>query len=108
MLFEISNLRFEILFGGHKAVVRPVPIPNTAVKHSLADGSGFIDSARVGCRQIFLPSRIARDSALFLSKKSLPSQSPLLRLALRKQTFNLTNSMKKLFSIALLGAFTAF
>ena len=39
------------LFGGHKAVVRPVPIPNTAVKHSLADGSGFIDSARVGCRQ---------------------------------------------------------
>ena len=24
--------------GGHKAVVRPVPIPNTAVKHSLANG----------------------------------------------------------------------
>ena len=42
-----------ILFGGHEAVVRPVPIPNTAVKHSLADGSGFIDSARVGSRQIF-------------------------------------------------------
>ena len=41
-------------FGGHKAVVRPVPIPNTAVKHSLADGSGLIDSARVGCRQIIL------------------------------------------------------
>ena len=40
-------------FGGHKAVARPVPIPNTAVKHSLADGSGFIDSARVGCRQFF-------------------------------------------------------
>ena len=40
-------------FGGHKAVVRPVPIPNTAVKRSLADGSGFIDSARVGCRQFF-------------------------------------------------------
>ena len=34
-------------------MVRPVPIPNTAVKHSLADGSGFIDSARVGCRQFF-------------------------------------------------------
>ncbi|HYG35163.1 MAG TPA: hypothetical protein VEC99_10285, partial [Clostridia bacterium] len=32
---------------------RPVPIPNTAVKHSLANGSGFIDSARVGCRQFF-------------------------------------------------------
>ena len=41
-------------FGGHKAVARPVPIPNTAVKRSLADGSGFIDSARVGCRQFFL------------------------------------------------------
>src|SRR6266852_5040737 len=41
------------LFGGHKAVVRPDPFPNSAVKHSLADGSGFIDSARVGCRQLF-------------------------------------------------------
>ena len=38
-------------FGGHKAVVRPVPIPNTAVKHSIADGSSCIASARVGCRQ---------------------------------------------------------
>src|SRR5439155_10957271 len=45
------------LFGGHKAVVRPVPIPNTAVKRSLADGSGLIDSARVGCRQPFTKSR---------------------------------------------------
>jgi hypothetical protein len=41
-------------FGGHKAVARPVPIPNTAVKRSLADGSGCIASARVGCRQSFL------------------------------------------------------
>ena len=41
------------LFGGPEAVARPVPIPNTAVKHSLADGSGFIDSARVGRRQFF-------------------------------------------------------
>ena len=41
------------LFGGHKAVVRPDPIPNSAVKHSLADGSGCIASARVGCRQMF-------------------------------------------------------
>ena len=44
-------------FGGHKAVVRPDPFPNSAVKRSLADGSGFIDSARVGCRQIFLKRR---------------------------------------------------
>lgn len=47
------------LFGGHKAVARPVPIPNTAVKHSLADGSGPIGSARVGCRQIISKSRDA-------------------------------------------------
>src|SRR5439155_11556483 len=45
--------RHSSVFGGHKAVVRPDPIPNSAVKHSLADGSGFIDSARVGCRQFF-------------------------------------------------------
>jgi hypothetical protein len=38
-------------------VVRPDPIPNSAVKHSLADGSGFIDSARVGCRQFFLKAQ---------------------------------------------------
>src|SRR2546421_2103968 len=41
------------IFGGHKAVVRPDPIPNSAVKHSLADGSSPIGSARVGCRQFF-------------------------------------------------------
>ena len=45
-----AALRF---YGGPEAVVRPVPIPNTAVKHSLADGSGFIDSASVGRRQFF-------------------------------------------------------
>jgi hypothetical protein len=41
-------------FGGHEVVVRPVPIPNTAVKRNIADGSGCIASARVGCRQINL------------------------------------------------------
>ena len=40
-------------FGGLKAVVRPVPIPNTAVKRSVADGSSPIGSARVGSRQSF-------------------------------------------------------
>ena len=44
-------------FGGHKAVVRPDPIPNSAVKRSLADGSGCLASARVGCRQILIESR---------------------------------------------------
>ena len=47
-------------------MVRPVPIPNTAVKHSLADGSGFIDSARVGCRQIFFSAE-TKVSAFFIS-----------------------------------------
>ena len=47
----------QTVFGGHKAVARPDPIPNSAVKHSLADGSACIACARVGCRQIFLKSR---------------------------------------------------
>ena len=57
-------------FGGHKAVVRPVPIPNTAVKHSLANGSGCIASARVGCRHSFNknPEKILR---VFLFLNSL-------------------------------------
>ena len=47
-------------------MVRPVPIPNTAVKHSLADGSGCIASARVGCRQFLLerPEKIASPAFL--------------------------------------------
>ena len=61
-----SGMLFVTIFGGHKAVVRPVPIPNTAVKRSLADGSGFIDSARVGCRQFFLKSRNIIVSAFLL------------------------------------------
>ena len=38
-------------FGGHKAVARPDPIPNSAVKHRIADGSACIARARVGCRR---------------------------------------------------------
>lgn len=46
--------------------IRPDPIPNSAVKRSIADGSGCIASARVGRRQIF-PKRAETDvSALFL------------------------------------------
>src|SRR5206468_7789581 len=43
----------SIVFGGYKAVVRPVPIPNTAVKRSVADGSACIACARVGSRHFF-------------------------------------------------------
>jgi hypothetical protein len=52
-LLNLARQKRAKQFGGHKAVVRPVPIPNTAVKHSLANGSGCIASARVGCRQSF-------------------------------------------------------
>jgi prevent-host-death family protein len=48
-------------------VVRPVPIPNTAVKHSLADGSGLIDSARVGRRQPFIKAEISARNFGFLA-----------------------------------------
>ncbi len=56
-------------FGDHKAVARPDPIPNSAVKHSLANGSGCIASARVGCRQIF-PKAETKVSAFSLTKNS--------------------------------------
>ena len=48
-----ENLGSQRFFGGYKAVVRPDPIPNSAVKRSIADGSACIACARVGCRQIF-------------------------------------------------------
>ena len=51
--FEITPHVSRFILGGHKAVVRPDPIPNSAVKHSLADGSSPIGSARVGSRQFF-------------------------------------------------------
>ena len=52
-------------------MVRPVPVPNTAVKRCVADGSGFIDSARVGSRQIF-PEKPDFESGFFVPG-SLPA-----------------------------------
>src|SRR6185437_10943791 len=54
-------------FGGNTAVVRPVPIPNTAVKRCRADGSSPIGSARVGRRQFFnkKPEKISSPAFLF-------------------------------------------
>ena len=54
-------------YGGLKAVVRPVPIPNTAVKRSVANGSSPIGSARVGRRQSFIkkPEKISSPAFLF-------------------------------------------
>ena len=65
----------KALFGDHKAVVRPDPIPNSAVKHSLADGSGSIGSARVGCRQIFPKRRSEQFGTAFIfrGKADIPA-----------------------------------
>ena len=57
-------------------MVRPVPIPNTAVKRSLADGSGFIDSARVGRRQSFLKSRNENRFGFFIEAGNSSKTSP--------------------------------
>ena len=59
-----------MIFGGHKAVVRPDPIPNSAVKHSLADGSSPIGSARVGCRQFFLKAETPACFGFFFREMS--------------------------------------
>ena len=53
-----KSLKFptERLFaGGHRGVVTPVPIPNTEVKGSIAEGSAGLARARVGRRRLFLP-----------------------------------------------------
>ena len=52
-------LRFSLAFqlrlfaGGHRGVVTPVPIPNTEVKGSFAEGSAGLARARVGRRRLF-------------------------------------------------------
>ena len=51
---NLPNGSFLSLFGGSKAEARPDPIPNSAVKLSVADGSACIACARVGCRLFFL------------------------------------------------------
>ena len=57
-------------------MVRPDPIPNSAVKHSLADGSSLIDSARVGSRQSF--KKAETKVSAFLLKDRAPRVQPVL------------------------------
>jgi hypothetical protein len=57
-------------------VVRPDPIPNSAVKRSLADGSGCIASARVGCRQILIEGRNHFRLFFFFDTTRLGSDEP--------------------------------
>ena len=68
-------------FGDQKGVARPVPIPNTAVKRPIADGSGCIASARVGRRQINKAELIHFNSA-FSFCLSVRQRSPLCRRCL--------------------------
>ena len=44
----------QFLAGGHRGAEIPVPIPNTAVKRPIAEGSVGPAHARVGRRQPFL------------------------------------------------------
>tara|TARA_Y100000766_G_scaffold182380_1_gene156516 strand:+ start:406 stop:621 length:216 start_codon:yes stop_codon:yes gene_type:complete len=55
------------IFGGYKEVARPDPIPNSAVKRFIADGSDCIAFARVGCRQ-FLLNRVRLGSVSFFNE----------------------------------------
>ena len=59
-------------YGGHEAVVRPDPIPNSAVKHCIADGSACIACARVGCRRFIFRGELASSvSSPFLLLRSV-------------------------------------
>ena len=73
-----ENLGSQRFFGGYKAVVRPDPIPNSAVKRSIADGSACIACARVGCRQILSKGR-TQGFGFFLRKGNIMSQHRSLR-----------------------------
>ena len=43
----------DLFAGDHRGVVIPVPIPNTEVKGSIAEGSAGLARARVGRRRLF-------------------------------------------------------
>ena len=51
-------------------MARPVPIPNTAVKRPIADGSGCIASARVGRRQIKIKAETVKAASAFCFLKA--------------------------------------
>ncbi len=43
---EVLTLKSCLVYGGYTGIVPPVPIPNTEVKYTKADDSGF--AAKVG------------------------------------------------------------
>ena len=73
----------KVFPGDIKAVVRPDPIPNSAVKRCVADGSACIACARVGrCRGFSLRSdevSVTPSLLLFFSTHPTLSTSFLLR-----------------------------
>jgi hypothetical protein len=81
-------------------VVRPDPIPNSAVKHSLADGSGFIDSARVGSRQFFEQKPEHLVLRLFVFCRLLVCLRGILREIYFQPSVNALNDLPFIFSAA--------
>ena len=74
LTFQHSNIIKRFFAGGHRGVVTPVPIPNTEVKGSIAEGSAGLARARVGrCRLFFISYRRRKGRLrrlfLFLSEK---------------------------------------
>ena len=80
---NFSTLKSCCPIWWHTAVVRPVPIPNTAVKHSMADGSGCIASARVGSRQSFKKARRNFFRLFYFSKLAQTSDADVFIPELR-------------------------
>ena len=63
-LESCSSLKFptkRFFAGDHRGEVIPVPIPNTEVKLSIAEGSAGLARARVGRRRQFFLQKIAAD-----------------------------------------------
>ena len=79
----LALVRFDLFmfFGGSKAVVRPDPIPNSAVKRSVADGSSSIGSARVGSRHSFKKAETRVSAFFFVRRNSIICSDGPLQLA---------------------------
>ena len=66
--FCIISPQGESLPGDHRRGVPPVPIPNTAVKPSAADGSRTLGPARVGRCQVYSPVLRKKNRASFFGE----------------------------------------
>ena len=53
------GIQLAAFAGGHRGVVTPVPIPNTEVKGSFAEGSAGLARARVGRTPLATATRLA-------------------------------------------------